>query len=164
MANRTINLTAALQQYLLDVSLREDPVLAALREETSQLAERGMQISPEQGQFMALLAKMIGARRCIEVGVFTGYSSLVVAAELPEDGEIIACDISEKWTAIARRYWRQAGVDNRIKLRLAPAADTLQALLDKGEAGQFDFAFIDADKSAYQIYYELCLNFSGPVV
>lgn len=158
MSNRTLNLDDNLYQYLLDVSLREDPVLKALRDETAQLAERAMQISPEQGQFMALLAKMIGARRCIEVGVFTGYSSLVVAKSLPQDGEIIACDVSELWTSIARRYWQMAGVDKLIRLHLAPAEETLQALLDQGEAGCFDFAFIDADKTGYATYYQLLLQ------
>lgn len=162
MSNRTLNLDDNLYQYLLDVSLREAPLLKALREETASLPMRMMQISPEQGQFMALLVKMLGARRCIEVGVFTGYSSLVVALSLPEDGQIIACDVAEEWTAIAQRYWQQAGVDNMIKLHLAPAAETLQQLLNQGEAGQFDFAFIDADKVGYAAYYELVLQLLRP--
>ena len=162
MANKTLNLDDRVYQYLLDVSLREDPVLKALRDETAQLTMRAMQISPEQGQFMALLAKLIGARRCIEVGVFTGYSSLVVARSLPQDGEIIACDISEEWTSIGQRYWKMAGVEDVIKLHLAPAGQTLQSLLDKGEAGQFDFAFIDADKTGYAAYYEFILQLLRP--
>jgi len=162
MSNRTLNLGNDVYQYLLDVSLREDPLLTALREETAKMPAHSMQISPEQGQFMAMLVSMIGARRCIEVGVFTGYSSLVVASALPADGEIVACDISEEYTDVARRYWQQAGQSERIKLCLAPAAETLQALLDEGEAGKFDFAFIDADKTAYATYYELILQLLRP--
>ncbi len=162
MSNRTLNLDDRLYQYLVDVSLREDPILKALREETALLAKRTMQIAPEQGQFMALLAKLIGARRCIEVGVFTGYSSTVVAKTLPEDGQLIACDISAEWTSVARRYWQLAGVDNIIELHLAPAEKTLRGLLDRGEAGEFDFAFIDADKPGYTTYYELVLQLLRP--
>jgi len=162
MSNRTIELSDRLYQYLLDVSLREPPLFKALREETAQMPARLMQISPEQGQFMALLVKLIGARRCIEVGVFTGYSSLAVASALPERGEIVACDVSEEYTAVARRYWKQAGVADRIRLRLGPATDTLQSLLDADEAGRFDFAFIDADKTNYDRYYELVLQLLRP--
>ncbi len=140
-----------------DVSLREPPLLLALREETSELTQRSMQISPEQGQFMALLARLIGARRCLEVGVFTGYSSLATALALPDDGRIVACDVSEEWTAVARRYWKEAGVAHKIELRLAPATETLDALLAQGQAGTFDFAFIDADKTNYLAYYERTL-------
>jgi len=121
-----------------------------------------MQISPEQGQFMRFLAKLIGAKRCLEVGVFTGYSSLSVALALPENGQIIACDISEEWTAIARRYWKKAGVASKIDLRLAPATTTLQKLLSQGEANRFDFAFIDANKTDYDTYYERCLELLRP--
>lgn len=117
-----------------------------------------MQIGPDQGQFMALLARAIGARKTIEVGVFTGYSALAVALALPPEGRVVACDISEEWTAVARRYWKEAGVAHKIALRLAPAAQTLQALIDAGESGSFDFAFIDADKPGYDTYYELCLK------
>jgi caffeoyl-CoA O-methyltransferase len=117
-----------------------------------------MQISPEQGQFMALLARLTGARRCLEVGVFTGYSSLVTALALPVDGSIVACDVSEEWTAVARRYWREAGVAHKIELRLAPATETLDELLAQGQAGTFDFAFIDADKTNYLAYYERTLS------
>ena len=132
-------------------------LLLALREETSKLTQRSMQISPEQGQFMALLARLTGARRCLEVGVFTGYSSLVTALALPDDGSIVACDVSEEWTAVARRYWREAGVVHKIELRLAPASETLDNLLAQGQAGTFDFAFIDADKTSYLAYYERTL-------
>ena len=152
MSNRSIMLTDSLYEYLTDVSLRESPLLLALREETSKLSQRSMQISPEQGQFMALLARLTGARRCLEVGVFTGYSSLVTALALPDDGSIVACDVSEEWTAVARRYWREAGVVHKIELRLAPASETLDNLLAQGQAGTFDFAFIDADKTSYLAY------------
>ena len=157
MSNRSIMLTDSLYEYLTDVSLRESPLLLALREETSKLTQRSMQISPEQGQFMALLARLTGARRCLEVGVFTGYSSLVTALALPDDGSIVACDVSEEWTAVARRYWREAGVVHKIELRLAPASETLDNLLAQGQAGTFDFAFIDADKTNYLAYYERTL-------
>ena len=157
MSNRSIMLTDSLYEYLTDVSLRESPLLLALREETSELTQRAMQISPEQGQFMALLARLTGARRCLEVGVFTGYSSLVTALALPDDGSIVACDVSEEWTAVARRYWREAGVAHKIELRLAPATETLDDLLAQGRAGTFDFAFIDADKTNYLAYYERTL-------
>jgi len=162
MSNQTINLDDKLYQYLLDVSLREDPVLKALRDETAQMDRSIMQIAPEQGQFMAMLAMLTNTRRYIEVGVFTGYSSLVVAKALPQDGEIIACDVSEEWTSVARRYWRKAGVDEKIKLHLAPADQTLQALLDQGQAESFDLAFIDADKTNYATYFELVLQLLRP--
>lgn len=162
MSNDCITMTPELNRYLRDVSVRESSVQRALRDETAQLPLSQMQISPEQGQFMALLLKLIGARRTIEVGVFTGYSTLACAQALPEDGEIIACDVSEEWTSIARRYWAQAGVDGKIDLRLAPATETLQSLIDAGQAGQFDFAFIDADKENYAAYFELCLTLTRP--
>jgi predicted O-methyltransferase YrrM len=157
MSNRSIMLTDSLYEYMNDVSLREPPLLLALREETSELTQRSMQISPEQGQFMALLVRLTGARRCLEVGVFTGYSSLATALALPEDGRIVACDVSEEWTAVARRYWKRAGVDHKIDLRLAPATETLDALVAEGRGGTFDFAFIDADKTNYLAYYERTL-------
>ncbi|MCX7054166.1 MAG: class I SAM-dependent methyltransferase [Proteobacteria bacterium] len=157
MSNRSIMLTDSLYEYMSDVSLRESPLLLALREETSELTQRSMQISPEQGQFMALLARLIGARRCLEVGVFTGYSSLATALALPDDGRVIACDVSEEWTAVARRYWQRAGVEHKIDLRLAPASETLDALVAEGQGGTFDFAFIDADKTNYLAYYERTL-------
>ena len=162
MSNRSISLTDSLYEYLLSVSLREPQLLLDLREETAALPAAGMQISPEQGQFMALLVRLMGARRCLEVGVFTGYSSLVVALALPEDGRIVACDVSEKWTAIARNYWRAAGVDHKIDLRLAPAVATLDELIAQGESGTFDLAFIDADKASYLDYYERALALLRP--
>ena len=162
MSNRSIALTESLYDYLLSVSLREPPLLLALREETAALPTRSMQIAPEQGQFMALLLRLMGARRCLEVGVFTGYSSLVTALALPDDGRLVACDVSEEWTAIARRYWREAGVEHKIELRLAPATETLDALVAAGEAGRFDMAFIDADKTSYLAYYERALLLLRP--
>ena len=157
MSNRSITLTDSLYEYMNEVSLREPALLLALREETADLTQRSMQISPEQGQFMALIVRLIGARRCLEVGVFTGYSSLATALALPEDGRIVACDVSEKWTSVARRYWKAAGVAHKVELHLAPATQTLDALLGQGQAGTFDFAFIDADKTNYLAYYERTL-------
>ena len=162
MSNRTIDLTDTLYDYLLSVSLRETDLQRRLREETSTLSMARMQISPEQGQFMALIARLVGARRCLEVGVFTGYSSLAVALALPQDGRIVACDVSEEWTSVARRYWAAAGVADRIDLRLAPAIDTLDALIEAGGAGTYDLAFIDADKPAYLAYYERVLVLLRP--
>ena len=158
MMDRNIPMDARLYTYLQEHSLREHPVLRELREATAGMRHAGMQISPEQGQFMALLARMLNARRTLEIGVFTGYSSLAVALALPADGQVIACDVSEEWTTMARRYWEKAGVSGRIDLRLAPAVKTLDALLEAGEAGRFDFAFIDADKPRYADYYERCLK------
>ena len=162
MSNRSINLTDRTYQYMLDVSLREAPVLRDLREATASHPMVVMQISPEQGQFMAMLAMLSGARRCLEVGVFTGYSSLAVALALPDDGQIIACDIDEDFTRMALDFWRRAGVDNKIQLELAPAVETLDALLADGQAGRFDFAFIDADKVNYQHYYDRILDLIRP--
>lgn len=158
MTNQTLNLTANLQQYLLNVSLREPKILEALRAETMQLPTHKMQIAPEQGQLMALLVELINARKTLEIGVFTGYSSLAVALALPTDGKIVACDINEEWTAIAKRFWQQAGVAHKIDLRLAPALQTLDELINNGEQESFDFVFIDADKSAYDAYYEKSLQ------
>ena len=155
---RHIPLDDTLYRYILDHSVREPAILRELHDETAKLPMGGMQIGADQGQFMALLAKLTGARRCIEVGVFTGYSSLVVALALPADGRIVACDVSEEWTGIARRYWQKAGVAAKIDLRLGPAVETLDAMLAKGEAGSHDFAFIDADKGNYLAYYERCLK------
>ena len=162
MSRQTLALTPELYQYILDVSLRENPALKALRQYTLSLEEANMQISPEQGQFMQMLVRLLGAKNCIEVGVFTGYSSLAVALALPDDGKIIACDISKAWTAIGKQYWQKAGVSHKIDLCLAPAAQTLQNLLAQGLAGTFDFAFIDADKTGYNAYYELCLQLLRP--
>jgi predicted O-methyltransferase YrrM len=140
----------------------ETPILRALRDETAALPQGGMQIGADQGAFMALLVRTIQARRCLEIGTFTGYSALVVASALPADGTLVACDVSEEWTGIGRRYWRQAGVADRIDLRLGPALETL-AVLERDEgADSFDFAFIDADKSGYDAYYEACLRLVRP--
>jgi predicted O-methyltransferase YrrM len=155
---RSITMTETLYRYLVDHSVRDHPVLAELRAETAKLPQAVMQIGADQGQFMALLAKLTGARRCLEVGVFTGYSSLSVALALPEDGSIVALDVSEEWTAIARRYWKKAGVEKKIDLRLGPALDALDALIAQRQSGRFDFAFIDADKASYLAYYERCLE------
>jgi caffeoyl-CoA O-methyltransferase len=162
MSNRTISMTDGLYDYLLRVSLRETPLLARLRQETAAHSRAQMQISPEQGQFMQLLVQLLGARRCIEVGVFTGYSSLAVALALPADGYILACDVSEEFTAVARRYWQEAGIAGKIDLKLAPALDTLDARLKAGEQGRYDFAFIDADKVNYLNYYERILQLLRP--
>jgi len=162
MTNRSISLTDSLYEYLLSVSLREPHLLRRLREETAALPNARMQIAPEQGQFMALLVQLAGARRCLEVGVFTGYSSLAVALALPDDGRIVACDVSEEWTTVARRYWSAAGVAHKIDLRLAPALETLAGLLGAGEAGSYDFAFLDADKENYPSYYERLLELLRP--
>lgn len=162
MSNKTLNLTDDLHAYLLSVSSREPEILGRLREETARLPNGGMQISQEQGQFMRLLIGLIGAKRTLEVGVFTGYSSLSVALALPDDGRIVACDVSEEFTNVARRYWQDAGVDGKIDLRLGPAVETLDALIADGQAGTFDFAFIDADKPNYDAYYERALLLVRP--
>ena len=162
MSRTTLTLTDQLYRYLLEVSLREPDVLRRLREETAAHPQAQMQIAPEQGQFMALLARLAGARKALEVGVFTGYSALAVTLAMPEDGRLVACDVSEEFTAVARRYWREAGVDHRIDLRIAPAIETLDTLLSAGEAGSFDLAFIDADKTGYDAYYERALALLRP--
>ena len=158
MARRTSHLSEELYAYLLDISLRELPVMQRLREETASMEQANMQIGPEQGQFMALLVELIGARSVLEIGTFTGYSALAMAVALPENGVLVACDVSEEWTAIGRRYWEEAGVSHKIELRLAPALETLDALLAEGNAETFDFAFIDADKEGYDAYYERALE------
>jgi predicted O-methyltransferase YrrM len=147
----------ALWEYMRRVTLREPALLRRLREETARYPNSNCQISAEQGQFMGLLMHLMGARRTIEVGVYTGYSALVVALALPEDGRIIACDINEEWTSVGRRYWREAGVDGKIDLRLGPALATLDSLIASGQVNQFDFVFIDADKTNYANYYERAL-------
>ena len=157
MLKRTTNVDEALYDYLLSVSLHETDVMRRLREETSHLPMGGMQIAADQGSFMALLVQLIGAKKTLEVGVFTGYSSLVVASALPEDGKVYACDVSEEWTSIGRRYWAEAGVSHKIVLNLAPGVETLDRFIAEGQAGTFDFAFIDADKNNYGLYYERAL-------
>jgi len=156
--NKTFALADHVYRYLLSVSLREPEILRSLREETAHDPMARMQIAPEQGQFMALLVRLMNAKRCLEIGVYTGYSSLCVALALPPDGKITACDLSDEWTRIARRYWHEAGVAHKIDLHLAPALETLDELLAENQAGIFDFAFIDADKENYLAYYERCLK------
>lgn len=162
MEKGSLGLGDELYDYLLKVSLREANVLRRLREETAAMPRSIMQISPDQGQFMALLVELMGATRCIEVGVFTGYSSLAVALALPSEGRITACDISEEYTAVARRYWAEAGVAHKIDLRLAPALETLDGLISDGATGTYDFAFIDAEKTEYADYYERLLTLLRP--
>ena len=158
MANKTLSLSNALYAYLVEHSVREPEILQRLRAETAQDSMSMMQIGPEQGQFMQLLVRLMGAKNCLEIGVFTGYSSLAVALVLPADGHIVACDVSQKWTAIARKYWQEARVAAKIDLRIAPALSTLDELIASGKAGCFDFAFIDADKINYLNYYERALT------
>ncbi len=157
MSTATLNLDSRLRQYLLDNSLREPEVLFRLREDTARHPYSRMQISPEQGQLMALLAKLLGARKTLEIGTFTGYSAISVALALPSGGMVVAMDVSEESSAVARRYFAEAGVADRIDLRVAPALDTLDVLVSGGEAGSFDMAFIDADKENYLPYYERAL-------
>jgi predicted O-methyltransferase YrrM len=161
MGNRSL-VPEAVERYVGEVITRETPLQRRLRAETAALHRGRMQIGPDQGALLALLVRLIGARRTLEVGTFTGYSALAVASALPEDGKLIACDVSEEWTAIARRYWLEAGVVGRIELRLGPAAETLAALLRDGAGESFDFAFIDADKPSYDTYYESCLRLVRP--
>jgi predicted O-methyltransferase YrrM len=162
MPHRHLQLDDALVRYLMEQSIREHPAQVALRAATAGHPHAGMQISPDQGQFLALLIKLLGARRAIEIGVFTGYSALSVALALPEDGRLLACDISDEYTRVGRPYWQQAGVAHKIELRLAPALETLDAQLAAGAAGSHDFAFIDADKTGYDAYYERCLQLLRP--
>jgi predicted O-methyltransferase YrrM len=159
---RLLPLDRRLYGYLLAESVREPEVMARLRAETRRMPDAGMQISPEQAQLMGLLVRLIDARRALEIGTYTGYSALAVALALPADGTLICCDVSEEWTAVARRYWREAGIAERIDLRMAPAADTLADLIASGANGSFDFAFIDADKENYDGYYEACLKLVRP--
>ena len=161
MSRHTINMSDKLLTYLQQVSLRESPLLQRLREETAERSDSNMQICPEQGQFMSLLVELTGARRAIEVGTFTGYSALVVAAALPTDGKLITCDVNAETTAIAQRYWAEAGLGKRIELRLGPANETLERLIASGEES-FDFGFIDADKENYDVYYEGLLQLIRP--
>jgi len=162
MATGDLPINDDLLKYIEQVTLREPEILRRLREETSRHPYASMQISAEEGQFMALLIHLLSARRTLEIGVFTGYSSLAVALALPDDGRIIACDISDEWTSIARRYWREAGVERKIDLRLGPALKTLDDLIAQGQGGRFDFAFIDADKGNYANYYERALVLLRP--
>jgi predicted O-methyltransferase YrrM len=156
-----MGLGSDVQAYLLRHGVREPELLARLREETKSLPMARMQVAPEQGAFLALLVRLTGARRCLEIGTFTGYSSLAVALALPPDGTIVCCDVSEEWTSMARRYWAEAGVADRVELRLAPALDSLAALLDGGAAGTFDFAFVDAAKQEYPDYHEAVMGLLG---
>jgi caffeoyl-CoA O-methyltransferase len=158
MPSRFLPLDETLYRYVVDHSVREHPAQAGLRDATRDHPRAGMQIGPEQGQFMALLVKLIGARRTIEVGVFTGYSALSVALALPADGRVLACDISAEYTDIGQPFWQQAGVRDKIDLRIAPALETLDAELAGAGEGRYDFAFIDADKTGYDAYYERCLR------
>ncbi len=162
MSRRTLSLDDRLYAYLLDHSLREPAVMRRLREETARHPHAVMQVSPEQAQLMGFLVRLTGVRRALEVGTFTGYSALAVALALPPEGRLLTCDVSAEYTAVARRYWHEAGVADRIDLRLAPARDTLDALLTDGAAGTFDFAFIDADKAGYDAYYERILVLLRP--
>lgn len=162
MTKATTGLDPALYDYILKTTLREPEILARLRRETDSHPRAGMQISPDQGQLLTLLVELLGARRIVEVGTFTGYSSLAMAMALPGDGEMVCCDVSEEYTSVARRYWAEAGVEARIALRLAPAVETLDALITEGRAGAFDMAFIDADKENYQNYFERCLTLIRP--
>lgn len=157
MSNKTLQLTDKVYDYILDVSLREPLILKELRAETAKLSTHQMQISPEQGQFMALLVELIGAHKTLEIGVYTGYSSLAVALALPDDGKIVACDINQKDADMARNFWQAAGIAQKIDLRIAPAVQTLDQLIAAGEQNTFDFIFIDADKSSYDTYYEKSL-------
>lgn len=162
MASRNAFLPDRIQHYIDQTTLRDLPVLRELREETAKLPNAGMQTGADQVQFLQLLVRLAGARRCIEVGVFTGYSALGVALALPDDGRIVACDVSEEYTGIARRYWDRAGVADKIDLYLAPATQTLDELIAGGQIGRYDFAYIDADKTGYDAYYERCLTLLRP--
>jgi predicted O-methyltransferase YrrM len=162
MANQTLNLSQQIVEYIQSVSVREAPVLQELRQETVTHPMGRMQIAPEQGQFMTLLLQLIGAKKVLEIGVFTGYSSLAMALVLPPDGKLIACDVSEEYTKIARKYWEKAGVSHKIELLLGPALESLDNLLNQGESDSFDFIFIDADKSNYDLYYEKSLQLVRP--
>jgi predicted O-methyltransferase YrrM len=157
MTGKTLPMNEALEGYLRSVSLREPGIQRRLRKETAELPESRYQVAPEQGQFLQLLVNLMGAKRVIEVGTYTGYSALWMAEALPEDGRLVTCDISKEWTDIAARYWQEAGVAERIELRLGPAAETLDSLIEE-QRGHYDLAFIDADKASYEVYYEACLK------
>lgn len=162
MSTESITLTPSLYDYLLQVSLREPPVLKKLRDVTRTMTGARMQISPEQGQFMGLLMELIGAKKTLDIGTFTGYSALAVALALPADGMVVCCDLSEQSTNVAKQFWSEAGVLEKIDLHIGPALTTLQELLDQGAANTFDFSFIDADKNNYDGYYELSLTLLRP--
>ncbi len=162
MKKGNIEFEQDIQDYVLGVSLRESDLLSRLRKETEKDAAAIMQIPAEQGQFMAMLVKLMGAKRTIEIGVYTGYSTLCVAEAMPDDSYTVACDVDENWTNIAKKYWREAGVDQKIDLKIAPARETLKRLIDDNQSGSFDFIFIDADKINYDHYYELSLRLLRP--
>jgi predicted O-methyltransferase YrrM len=162
MTNKTIGISDELHAYVVEVGVREPELLARLRQETASMPQARMQIAPEQGAFLAMLVELIGARRCLEVGTFTGYSSTAIARALPADGRLTCCDVSQEWTDVARRYWAEAGVADKVDLRIAPAAETLDGLLDAGEEDAFDFAFVDADKTGYEGYYDRLLRLVRP--
>lgn len=162
MSTQILNLTENLHNYLISVGVRDSEILQELRAENQQHPRAVMQIAPEQGQFMGLLVQLLGVKKALEVGVFTGYSSLIVAMAMPADGQLIACDISDEYTAMARKYWEKAGVAHKVDLRIAPALDTLDQLIAEGHSNSFDFAFIDADKSNYDNYYERALQLVRP--
>jgi len=158
MSKKTLGLSGPIYDYMLSVSVREPQILQRLREETARLPMAMMQVAPEQGQLLSLLVQSLQPKRCLEVGVFTGYSSLSVALALPPDGHITACDVNEEWTSIARRYWEEAGVADKIDLYLAPALQTLDRMIAHGQSATYDFAFIDADKENYQGYFDRALT------
>ena len=158
MSTATIILDKKLREYLLNISVKESEILRELREETAQMEYSAMQISPEQGTFMSFLVELIQAKRTLEIGVFTGYSALVVAMALPKDGIVTACDVSEEWANVGMKYWKKAQVEDKIDLRIAPALKTLDQLLSEGKQGTYDFAFIDADKIEYQGYFDKSLE------
>lgn len=161
MSSRTLSLTPQTYDYLL-TTVREPSVLAELRAETARLPEANMQISPEQGRFLTFLIEALGVNRAIELGVFTGYSSICVALGLPATGRLVACDVSDEYTRVAQRYWQRAGVSDKIELQLGPAVETLARLVSAGAAGTFDFAFVDADKENYASYFDSCLTLLRP--
>ena len=162
MSNKTIGISDELQAYVVAVGAREPEVLARLRAETAAIPEHGMQVAPEEGAFLAMLVELTGARRCLEIGTFTGYSSRAIALALPDDGQLTCCDVSDEWTSVARRYWAEAGVSAKVDLRVAPALDTLDGLLEAGAAGSYDFAFVDADKTGYDGYYARLMQLVRP--
>jgi predicted O-methyltransferase YrrM len=162
MSATSLSIEPTIYDYLMATSVREPPILARLREETAKMPNGGMQISPEHGQFMGLLVRALGVKKAIELGTFTGYSAIVVASALPDEGRLVCCDVSEEYTSTARRYWKAAGLENKIDLRIGPALATIDTLLAEGGAGTFDFAFIDADKPSYDAYYEGVLSLLRP--